>query len=297
MKKLLLASSLLGILTAFPTAHAAVVVDWNSPTYTTGALTIPAPQVDGTGTQRTYQYSDSTALYNPEATPSGKSGKFYGAATVIAPTSAALTATTAQSFTIASNATADRISYTFVAPGMPGATHGGTYTFAAFTFFKKENFLSGSASTLTFDSTCDFSTTIATFNPSSGSTRNARVAVQDGAQWYVSSGTISATGLQTLTDLTLQNWAAWDPTGNTMALAPTLGFSAHTFTDIQALGVYAQVSKNLTVDTNFSFIMETLSIGAVAVPEPSTGLLLGIGAIFAGLVRRNKKCATDSLTA
>lgn len=121
-----------------------------------------------------------------------------------------------------------------------------------------------------------------------------RVAVKDGGQWYLSS--VSSVADDTL-DLSAAAWALYDPAANLQANpanagtnnanggAANLSYLPHAFTDITAVGLYAEAAHTIgSGDRNFAWRQFSVSLNAVEVPEPASLALLALGA--AAMLRR-----------
>lgn len=130
-------------------------------------------------------------------------------------------------------------------------------------------------------------------------TVDLRYVFKTGSNYYISSATTASPTQNAWNSTTLSigslTWSNYDPATNITtigtAATPLIADAA-----ISEVGVYYDTTRTTgsTIQNNIRYINFDAT---AAIPEPSTGLLLGIGAIFAGLVRRNKKRATDSLTA
>jgi hypothetical protein len=141
-------------------------------------------------------------------------------------------------------------------------------------------FLAG-ASGISFDATSSLSLTTG----GQGGGLDIRWLVRDGGTYYISSTTFaSSAGTTTsLVDPNSITWAVYDPSGAYLNLNQTTAtFSAHTFTNITAAGVYFE-DDTVTGDTSS---IDILKFAVNAVPEPGTAIIFGAGFGFLGFVRR-----------
>lgn len=159
--------------------------------------------------------------------------------------------------------------------------------------FKKADFYGSLVGDVGFDAAGSSAFTFKNAGTWSAQTALLRAVVQNGSTWYISQaynlGTVNSTSpaVNILSDAYSALWAVWDPSNLDSALLPSsFTVPGSALTDIQALGVYANLDKS-TVGT-FSASVSTIQIGAVAVPEPATVGMLGLGALVAMLIRRIK---------
>ena len=167
--------------------------------------------------------------------------------------------------------------------------------------FEKQDFLNGtSTETVAFDSSSSLS-----FSGLVGGARpNLRWAVLDGSTWYVSDATFTGTGSflfwgaavsSTLTDPNSQLWASYIPIESDSAgpylynAAPSSGYAAHTFSNIQAVGIYYDSYGVPITDGTFTNVgLQQFTVSGVTVPEPSTYMLAGLSLALLALRKRKK---------
>lgn len=145
-------------------------------------------------------------------------------------------------------------------------------------FFKKENFANLSSATITFDSTSSANMAVGSLKGAGGN-RGARLAVQDGSSWYVSSAYFNgSSGSVSIPDLSVAMFASYDPTVAPLGATPTSFTKAgSTFTDIQAVGYYFYLGTTSAVEAG----LDLSSFNITAVPEPATlGLIASAGALL-----------------
>jgi hypothetical protein len=172
---------------------------------------------------------------------------------------------------------------------------GATYTQAAgFMYVDGADFLDTSSQWTLDDASASLSTNVNNFTNSS-----ARWLVRSGGQFYVSNTTIGA-GSTTLTGAGLlsETWNAYNPVDGITAttssaydsyVAGTGGsIATSALDDVDAFGLYFESSGANGQNWNNAF--DTLTLTAVAVPEPSTyALILGLTCIGVLSHRRLKR--------
>ena len=169
------------------------------------------------------------------------------------------------------------------------ANASGTFNFMY--MVKKANFANGlNTGNVGFDATSDFSIAVTTW---SGISKSLRAVVQNGSTWYISQSENTASGsneAKTLANAASMRWSIWNPTTSADFSGDSLNFSTtvagSTFTDIQAVGVWGRIVDGAT---NPNLSITTIQIGAVAVPEPATVGMLGLGAIVTLMIRRMRR--------
>jgi hypothetical protein len=128
-----------------------------------------------------------------------------------------------------------------------------------------------------------------------------RWVIQDGDTWYISDATFTGTGSflfwgaavsATLSDPNSQAWAPYIPIESDSAgpylynPAPSTGYAAHTFSDIQTIGVYFDSYGVPITDGTFTNVgLQGFTVDAVVVPEPSVMVLVAL-ASFSIFFRR-----------
>jgi hypothetical protein len=163
-------------------------------------------------------------------------------------------------------------------------------------YFSKSDFLNDlNSTTVAFDenSSLSFSgITDGNFGP------NVRWVIQDGDTWYVSSaqgvGEYNKVFTLTLEDPNSALWAAFEPYSNdTYNAAPDSGYATHTFSNIQAVGMffdsYGLASRNYDGDGWARFAMQSFTMEASAVPEPSIAGLAGVTLVSFGIAKLGSK--------
>lgn len=274
--------------------QAATVVNWtgtgNYVTANQNMANMAVGNATTTGNTRTWVYNPSVA--NTPASgytvPSGMSGPFYATAQITSPTATIPTLTSY----VENNATADRLG--FQLGPIAGNTNPGVYSLQTLTYFQQGDFLNdGDSGTVTFDDSSSVSMTLQNFGVT-GATNYARFAVRDGSTWYLSQASLGASFGVTLTidDFATAQWVAWDPSGTVQAIAPSSGFSSHSFTDVTAVGVYTFIEANVTTAGGFAsskFVRLNMD-AVVTIPEPGSGgmAVLGIASLL-GLARKNRR--------
>ncbi len=266
-------------------AQAALVMDLSG-NYVTGTTTRPTVTLP-----TMTQVDANTRFYsNGFATPYVVNGAAAGTGTYIGPT---LYASWRQSnvggFTTDPTRRIATTDYLENAAGV-STVGGAAGTFNFMYMVKKANFANGlNTGAVGFDATSDFSITATTW---SGISKSLRAVVQNGSTWYISQAenTVATAGTKTLSNAASMMWSVWDPTAQANFSGDSLDFSTtvagSTFTDIQAVGVWGRIVDGAT---NPSASITTIQIGAVAVPEPATIGMLGLGAIVTLLFRRLRR--------
>ena len=155
----------------------------------------------------------------------------------------------------------------------------------------KANFLGGAASvgSLSFANQAGSAQgTALTMSPTGN--RLFRLVVQNGANWFISSTSLTTAGTLTLNGFT-ESWFAYDPSSNIFYDNAALGTSVlgSTFNDIQAFGGIGQTPSNFdgTTINTAQFAIRQLSL--TVVPEPGSLLLLSGGLAGFAMFRRLKK--------
>lgn len=118
-----------------------------------------------------------------------------------------------------------------------------------------------------------------------------RFALKQGGQYYVSQATYAA-GTHVLADpSTATLWAAYDPSFDLNFNATSATFSARSFTDVQAVGVYYGLSQS-AVNQSVGYRLSEFSATAVIVPEPGALALAacGVAAVGFWFRRRGPTC-------
>jgi acetyl esterase/lipase len=200
-------------------------------------------------TNKVWNFSDSTALF---AGTSATGTKIYGGM------SAAVTAgpiTNAPAISVQSD---QLVVSAYGAAGYVGTIKG-------LLLWDKNDFISGSASTLRFDDTTNsFLSTIMFRNYGT-----ARWVIRNGSTYYVSDATFTGTTTSALTGTNNVQWASWDPTANggaDFANIPVSGFTSRTFSNVTAVGVFYTQSRG--VNQAPLFTMSDGGFAANLVVEP-----------------------------
>lgn len=168
--------------------------------------------------------------------------------------------------------------------------------------FEKNDFLNGmDAGTVAFDASSELSFTglVGGYRPI------LRWVVLDGSTWYISDASFTGTGSflfwgaavsSTLSDPNSQLWASYVPIESDSAgpylynAAPASGYAAHSFSNVQAVGVYFDSYGVSVTDGTFTNVgLQNFSVTGVAVPEPSTLAFAAIGIAVIGVGLRRKK--------
>ncbi len=160
-------------------------------------------------------------------------------------------------------------------------------TSQALVLWDQSDFLNGGdGQTLAFDASADTSVSI-DFRRLDGDTR---LVVRNDATYYISEVIMSAKGDYSYagTEGAL-SWALYDPTANSGAdfnSIPTVGYSAMTFSDVSAIGIY---SDGAGTDAESRFVTENaLQFNLAVIPEPSAyALLIGLTSL-AYIARRRR---------
>lgn len=260
---------------------ATVVVNYNSNSYVTGVnqnmSRALSPQLTtytgGTGRSDVLVYSESISM-QPASGYTGPA--FYGG---FYRSGANATATNGSSLRrITDNGSYDYLDFTFGYYTDSGAT---STEGAAILMFLKQDFTTLSTTpNLTFESTNPL-----TMNIQGVSKAEGRWMIKDGSFYYLSNITYTTTGAKILASISDTTWALYDP-ANLDFDAGSASFLAHTFTDIQGVGFYAQ-STDATVNTAPG-IFRVNSFTAAMVPEPQSLALLGLGLGVLALRRRSR---------
>lgn len=134
---------------------------------------------------------------------------------------------------------------------------------------------------------------------------SSHILIKNGNDWFISETALAGIGINDTTtasrtiNLTSQNWASYDPTGDTFFSLfanpattdnlpdPITGltFSPQTFDDIQSIGIYTE--RIGSTENRMLFLSE---FNVVAIPEPTTyGLILSFLLFIGVLYHRLKK--------
>jgi hypothetical protein len=272
MKKnpIILAAALLATAVLPATAADLVVADWGgdyvsaNQNFGRAQTTLATDYALGVGATKQIAWSESTLL-KPTASyaaPVGKIANFYGGMF----SSASGTGLGFQTFTtsVTNNTTADRLNYRSQLNASTGLTgRSGAFGIA----FLKADFLNGATvNPVTLGAGSSLSMNITGIS----SPMVARFMVKNGSQWYVSNTSYATTGIKTLNSasaVTLENetWATFDPA--TSLAFNNVTFSTVAFTDITAVGCYAQYTLAPTTDvTAKDFSVSSFTANLVNTP-------------------------------
>lgn len=283
-----LAAALLAAGAISATAADVVVADWSgdyvsaNQNFGRAQTSLATDYALGVGATKQIVWSES-ALLKPTASyaaPVGKMANFYGGMF----SSASGTGLGFQTFTanVANSSAADRLNYRSQLNASTGLTgRDGAFGIA----FLKADFLNGAAANpVTLGAGSSLSMNITGIS----SPMVARFMVKNGSQWYVSNTSYTTTGTKTLNSasaVTLENetWATFDPA--TSLAFNNVTFSTVAFTDITAVGCYAQYALAMTTDIaakDFSVSSFTANLvnTPVAVNNPPTISNIANQAIF-----------------
>ncbi len=168
-------------------------------------------------------------------------------------------------------------------------------------YFSKSDFLNDlNSATVAFDenSSLSFSgISDGNFGP------NVRWVIQDGDTWYVSSvqgvGTYNTVFTMSLANPNSALWASFDPySDGTYNAAPDEGYATHTFSNIQAVGMffdsYGLESRAYDGDGWARFAMQGFTMEASAIPEPSIASLAGVTLLSFGIAKLGSKIGAGS---
>lgn len=223
---------------------------------------------------------DLTTAFNPSASysiPTGKSGVFYGGAS-IASTNGTGQWNTTSGLTVRNNLTTpafgseDAIRFY---PSWSTTVGDGSQKFYSAVVFKKADFLNGmSTETVTFDSSSSYSATFALGSGYQTANCRFRIIVQDGSNWYISqaSGLTGGNTAQSATNVTFasRTWSSYDPFTSLSAIGAT---ATPSFTNIGAVGFAFELSSLQSANggTNGgAWVNDFIVNGVSAVPEPSS---------------------------
>lgn len=268
---------LTGVVSFASILHGSItLIDWGGPGMASSDtnFTLPTTPTDN-GTTRTWEYSASTALVPTAVNYAGPT--IYGALQTDNATDGPSNITNA----LVDDRTGtndDRITTLHNSTTVGDLIRG-------LVFFQKSDFLNGSSDTLTFDATSSAIISVLGQNGAGGS-NGTKLAVLDGTTWYVSNSTFGGfSGNLNISDLSIETFASYDPTGAPLDPTPSSFTTAgSTFTDIQAVGYYF----NLGNASAGSAGMSITSIEITAIPEPSTFALLGLAGLAVVMFRRRK---------
>jgi hypothetical protein len=146
--------------------------------------------------------------------------------------------------------------------------------------FKKADFANGlNSGSVSFDSSSPFSVDTPSYN---ASTKLLRAVVQNGSTWYISqaSNTVASASANKaiVTNASAAQWAVWDPLTSidtsTQDFSTTVAGS--TFTDIQAVGIYAHMTKT-ALGTVIQTGLNNIKIGGIAGSESAYTLTVNNG--------------------
>ncbi len=235
------------------------VVNWGGD-YVTANQNFVRPAAVTNGLVVTYTYSSNTAITPASGytAPADRTGPIYGAWQVTSLTNVPIDTAQAR---IASNAAGDRIY--LISPSLTNTQVRGLI------FYNKQDFLNGYSNV-----TLSLNGVVGSMNIAAVADGQAiRYAVQSGGSWYLSQTNKTAAGSFSNVSLQDQNWGLWDgPTSTNQWAAPvtfdTLGTS---ITDVSAFGFYFDIQRTSSTRIEVDSYV-------IAVPEPSTIGLLGLGA-------------------
>lgn len=287
-------------------AFGATIVDFGSNAYVSATQTASGYNFAAGNTAPTSQAArpfSETSAFNPTANYTGP--VYYGGATVVRSDNSYLNAQGLINAQVLNNSNTiygntNRLSVISFSSRFTGEGNAGvTGVLTASVFFKKEDFLgSGSTDLVSLDSTSSFTYAATAQNGTALANGLAFIVEQDGL-WYRSnfSGALTANGALTNTTTVSFNsltWYEWDPNAAFTTFGTTV--ASVSFTDIDAIGIVAQVGRtgtSSTATTNYQFFLGELEINAslTPVPEPGTTalLLLGCAGTFAILRRKARR--------
>jgi hypothetical protein len=273
MKKISIILLLAGM--AVSNLQSATLIDWGGTGMASSDTNFSLPTPTDNGNTRTWAYSASTPLLSTGGNYSGPT--IYGALQTGHTSSGPNNFTP---FVDDRGGSDDRIT-TLVNTATTGDLIRGLV------FFQKSDFLNGSTSTLTFDSSSSATLSVIG-NNGAGGPRGPRLAVLDGSSWYVSSSFFGGfSGDLVFSDLSTATFGAYDPTGAPLNGTPgSFSTTGGSFTDIQAVGYYFDLGNPAGTSGSAGMSIDIFQISAV--PEPSTALLLLGGLAGLALLRRRK---------
>ena len=210
-------------------------------------------------TSEVWNFSDSTALFGGVAT---NGTKIYGG--MIQSAAPALTNVT---LNVSVNTTGKLV---VQAQGSGAATAKGLL------LWDKADFLTNSTATLSFGTNSSITANL------SRNDGTAQWVIRNGSTYYISQ-TTNGTGLVALNGTNMGNWASWDPTANggaTFTNVPTSGFSAQTFSNVTAVGIFFNDTR--TGAARFTMENGGFSANLAVVPEVPVSTNIVTFAYFGG---------------
>lgn len=244
---------------------------------------------DGTSDDRAISVAMGQSRSEPNSsnwtTPSGKSG-----GTILYGYSLANINTTADDPAIGLN----RYNPTVNTIQMTSGAGTAAMRMASAIYWEKSSFINGgdAAGPLSFANqagsfSVDF---VSSGTPTTGNSREARLLVRDGADWYISADIFGGTSGSLSINAAAANWHAYDPTSASLLFYDddNLGTSitGSSFSDITAAGALVQHELFDGLSANAAQ-HGFQSVNLVAIPEPGTaGLLIGMFALGALATRR-----------
>ncbi len=226
---------------------------------------------------------DLNTPFNPSANytvPSGKSGVFYGGASVV---SVAGTGqwNTASGLTFRNDLTTpafgseDALRFY---PSWASTLADGDQRFYSAVVFKKADFLNGmSSQTVAFDASSSYSATVALGSGYQASNNRFRIVVQDGSNWYISQAIALNAGnnvVQTISNTTFasRTWSDYNPSISLSAIGAS---ATPAFTNVTAVGFQFELSSLKSVNGGSNGGAWVNDFVVSAIPEPGAFAMVG----------------------
>ena len=264
MKKILLA---LGITLIATIGFSGLVVDF-SPEKLSAVWSPVTTSID-TATTRTWAFSDTSVFFNG---PTADGAKVYGGSR--------------HSNNTAFNTTADRLdmeSGLDVFRSLVGASTGQVATDTTILLWNKADFLSDSTSQLKFDNTAGSLLSVTT-DKVLKNTWDAHFVIKNAGEYYISDASVAGANASNTTSINGAEsvlWAEFDP--SSFDLSATSAYASRSFNDVEAVGFVYASSRN---DIQTRTYVTDFTANLVAVPEPATIGMLGLGGLIVLSVRR-----------
>lgn len=153
----------------------------------------------------------------------------------------------------------------------------------------KDNFLGSPANAVVFDASSSLSFDVS--SSGNGNVTSMNLLVQDSGTWYISESFISGSNQLTINDPNSENWAVFDMTASTNfggVNGGSISGSAHTFTDVQAVGFFFEQTWPGSGMNNGQTDLRNFTVEATVIPEPTAAVLM-VASLPALLIRRRRQ--------
>lgn len=160
--------------------------------------------------------------------------------------------------------------------------------------WEKGDFLTGSDLTYGFDGTTNSSLSVDMFRHYG----NAQWVIRDEDLYYISDVSFTGSGVSSLSGDDAVQWASWDPAANSgadFASVPSSGFASRTFSNVTAVGLYYEGSRNADLVMQFTMNDGGFAADLVVVPEPSIDAVTKFYADFDSATAQDLKVLADNV--